>query len=98
MVEFFIRYHFTLAISFDGPPEENDKYRVFKNGQGTGTVVERALDMIREVSEEYLLNHVHIQAVLAPEYDHDKVGRYFEGRSLNGCYGGVRQFSYLEFK
>ncbi len=53
--------------------------------------------MIREVSEEYLLNHVHIQAVLAPEYDHDKVGRYFEGRSLNGCYGGVRQFSYLEF-
>lgn len=97
MVEFFIRYHFTLAISFDGPPEENDKYRVFKNGQGTGTVVERALDMIREVSEEYLLNHVHIQAVLAPEYDHDKVGRYFEGRSLNGCYGGVRQFSYLEF-
>ena len=32
MVEFFIRYHFTLAISFDGPPEENDKYRVFKNG------------------------------------------------------------------
>ena len=59
-----IRYHFTLAISFDGPPEENDKYRVFKNGQGTGTVVERALDMIREISEEYLLNHVHIQAVL----------------------------------
>jgi len=53
--------------------------------------------MFHEVSEEYLLNHVHIQAVLAPEYDHDKVGRYFEGRSLNGCYGGVRQFSYLEF-
>lgn len=33
MVEFFIRYHFTLAISFDGPPEENDKYRVFKTGR-----------------------------------------------------------------
>lgn len=97
MIDFFIQYNFNLVISYDGPPIENDKYRVFKNGKGAGSVVETALDMIRDISEEYLLDHVLIQSVLAPEYDHDKVNEYFKSRSINECYGGVKQFSYLEF-
>lgn len=90
MVDFFIQYNFNLVISYDGPPIENDKYRVFKNGKGAGAVVETAFDMIRDISEEYLLDHVLIQSVLAPEYDHDKVNEYFKSRSINECYGGVK--------
>ena len=43
------------------------------------------MEIIREVSEEYLLNHVHIQAVLAPEYDQDVYKRQMQYST--GCIG-----------
>jgi len=97
IIEFCILHKIFLSISFDGPPEENDKNRVFKNGHGSGKVVEKALDLIKDMSNDYLLHHVKIQAVMAPEYNSADVYRYFEDRSCESHYAGVSLFSFLEY-
>lgn len=36
IIEFCVLHKIFLSVSFDGPPAENDKNRVFKNGHGSG--------------------------------------------------------------
>lgn len=97
IIEFCVLHKIFLSVSFDGPPAENDKNRVFKNGHGSGEVVEKALDLIKEISDDYLLRYVKIQAVMAPEYDAAKVYKYFHDRSNGTHYAGVSMFSFLEY-
>lgn len=96
-LNFLIQNNFSLTISYDGPPEENDKNRVFKDGKGTGRRIEEVLSMIRRISKPYLLNNVQIQAVLAPNYDHTAVDSYFRKRTIGESIGGVKQLNYIEF-
>lgn len=96
-LHFLIQNNFSLTISHDGPPEENDKNRIFKDGKGTSQRIEEVLSMIRRISEPYLLNNVQIQAVLAPNYDHTAVDSYFRNRTIGESIGGVKQLNYIEF-
>lgn len=97
IIEFCVLHKIYLSVSFDGPPAENDKNRVFKDGRGSGKIVEKALDLIKEMSVDYLLRYVKIQAVMAPEYDAAEVYKYFDERSDKAHYAGVSMFSFLEY-
>lgn len=97
IIEFCILHKIFLSVSLDGPPSENDKNRVFKDGRGSGEIVERALELIKKISPDYLLRYVKIQAVMAPEYDQTEVYRYFSERTWADHYAGVSMFSFLEY-
>lgn len=50
-IEFFKRYKFQLAVSFDGRRQTNDKYRQFKNGMGTHDIIVRNIKkLIKEIT------------------------------------------------
>lgn len=72
--EFLKEHDFLMGISFDGPPELHDVYRVNKGGQGSFKQVLRGLRVLQKHNVEYnILCTVH-----AANADHPlEVYRYF---------------------
>jgi uncharacterized protein len=72
--EFLKEHDFLIGISFDGPPELHDAYRVNKGGKGTFNQVLRGLRVLQKHKVEYnILCTVH-----AANADHPlEVYRYF---------------------
>ncbi len=75
-IELFKKYKVGVGFSIDGPPEFNDKTRVFANGKGTSTVLEEKIRLCRE----YKLNLGAI--VVATRYNIGSMSQIYE--YLNG--------------
>jgi uncharacterized protein len=72
-----------LTISLDGPKEINDINRVFKNGEGTFDSVMTAIQLVREVAQEYAKG-LQISMVIDPQNDFDCLSEIcFEGAELD---------------
>lgn len=56
-------------LSLDGPEEENDKFRVHANGDGTFKKIEK---FIKEHSNDFF----HIQVTLHPDHNWDEIDNY----------------------
>ena len=97
IADFLIKENIYVSISLDGPPIENDKNRVFRNGKGTGKIVENVIELLKKKSINYYKNRVKIQAVVAPNYNHEVVGDYFFQKSTDGKFSGANLFEYLEY-
>jgi len=68
-LDFFIRHDFLLMLSLDGPKNVNDRYRHFKNGQGTFDRIFRNLEFVRNYNNDYFRRNVSISSVLTPPFE-----------------------------
>lgn len=97
MIDYFIYNNFFIHVSLDGPKDENDKNRVFKNGIGTFDSVFSNLLKIKTKSKSYYQKYVQIQAVAAFNLNQKKVDRFFENLTENNLYAGCGHFTKLDF-
>ena len=77
-------HHFFVTLSFDGPQEIQDKYRVFPNGSGTYGVVRRNLIILSEKFPE-LYATLNINMVINPDNDYSQIDEFV--RSLPRFHG-----------
>ena len=47
LIDIFKEFHMTVGISIDGPPEVNDKNRIFSNGDGTADLIIRNIKKLQ---------------------------------------------------
>jgi uncharacterized protein len=74
-----------LFASLDGPAEEHDKCRVFKNGQGTFEVAHRNLLKIRNFSEAYFKERVTILGVYTDKHNRGQCIDFTRNIGALGC-------------
>ncbi len=75
----FLRDHNVyLNVSLDGPPEEHDRYRRFKNGLPTFEKVLSNLKRIKRFDENYYFSRVRILPTINGNSDVLSVYEYFE--------------------
>ncbi len=46
-IDLFIKEKISVGVSYDGPPEINDKNRIYHNGKGSGLDVENGLNLLK---------------------------------------------------
>lgn len=97
IIKFFVDNNVYLSVSLDGPQCENDKNRVYKNGDGSFAQVYKSLKYIQHNYPEYYTSSITIQAVAAPNYDTDNVNNFFLEMSKDNLYAGINSFIRLEF-
>lgn len=66
---FFIKHDVSVLVSLDGPEIVNDRYRTFKNGDGSFRQVIKNLEYIKRCNEVYYSEKIGISCVLAPPYN-----------------------------
>jgi uncharacterized protein len=47
-IDYFAAHHVEVTVSWDGVPEANDRLRVYADGTGTSSEIERVFDLFRE--------------------------------------------------
>ncbi len=72
ILDFLVQNNVILFASLDGPADENDKCRVFPDGNGTFSLAYSNLLKIREFSGTYFREYVSIFGVLTEGHDHEK--------------------------
>ena len=72
ILEFLTENRVRLFASLDGPAEEHDKCRVFKNGGGTFKVAYSNLLKLRNFNETYFKEFVTILGVYTDKHDYNK--------------------------
>lgn len=92
IIQFFVSNNVYVFVSLDGPQEENDKNRVFKNGKGSFETVYKNLARLKKYDPGYFLSHVSIQSVAATNHDRGKCTEFFdnlaeENEPYAGCFG-----------
>lgn len=97
IIDFFIKNKVFLAFSLDGPEKENDKNRVFPDGSGSFSHIEKWISFIDNKYPKYIRNMVSIQAVDAPNYDKEAVLQYFRNKTLGNHFAGVNNLLLLSF-
>ncbi len=68
-IKFLVEHNVGILVSLDGPRQAHDRYRVYKNGQGTFDTIMKNMQSIKEYSMEYFKSKVSFTATLAPPYD-----------------------------
>ncbi len=83
IADFIIDHDVGFGISCDGPPEVHDLYRVYKNGKGSGRLVERNIKRALERFPNLMVN-----AVYRPQTLHHlpEVVRYFAALGVRHIY------------
>ncbi len=76
-ISIFAKYNVSVGVSLDGPPKENDLHRVDKRGNGTHSVVAKAIEMLREWNKKYEGVFAGVICVINPDFDGRKVYRHF---------------------
>lgn len=74
-----------LFASLDGPAEEHDKCRVFKNGGGTFDLAYRNLQKLRNFNEAYFKERVTILGVYTDRHNHGKCINFTRNIGALGC-------------
>lgn len=97
VLKFLVKNDIYLAISLDGPQSENDKNRVFPDGNGSFLLVDKWINYLSVNYPDYIKNKVSIQAVEAPNYTKNRVIEYFNSKTKDDCYAGVSNFSELSY-
>lgn len=77
IIDYFVTNGISILISLDGPKMYHDRYRVFKNGEGTFDVILNTLKRIKRYSPEYFENSISFNAVVSPPYDMDAIIDFF---------------------
>ncbi|MGZ3996908.1 MAG: radical SAM protein [Flavisolibacter sp.] len=72
ILNFLVDNRVNLYASLDGPEEEHDKCRVFKNGRGTFHTAYRNLLKIKEFNDTYFRECVSIFGVYTDRHDYDR--------------------------
>lgn len=78
MLEFIVRNDYIVFASLDGPKEENDKCRIFPNGQGTYEIVMKNLRKIKDYAPEYFKRRINILSVEADAHNIEKCREFFK--------------------
>ncbi len=72
ILNFLVENKVNLYASLDGPAEENDKCRVFKNGKGTFNSAYQNLLKIKKFNDVYFKKQVSIFGVYTDKHDYDR--------------------------
>lgn len=78
VVDFLKEEDVFLDISIDGPKEEHDRYRVYKNGGGTWDIIMENIKRIRKKYPDYYKTRVEHLSTIHPAHDQDKIERFFK--------------------
>lgn len=82
IIQWLISNDVGLLISFDGPKHLHDRYRIFKDGNGTYEVIMDNLKNIKNKDEAYYLRRVSFNIVLAPPFDFKGLVEFLESHDL----------------
>jgi len=83
LAELFSKVGVTLRISLDGPEEIHDRYRHFKNGSGSFSIVVKNIRALEKSFPEYYRNNVFFHVTLAPDGDLSRVKAFMESLSVD---------------
>jgi uncharacterized protein len=79
ILEFLIAHNVQVQISLDGPRDVHDRYRVYRNGDGT---FDRIMANIRRIksrgSDCRTLSFLSYSATIAPPYEMPAINEFFE--------------------
>jgi uncharacterized protein len=82
VIDFLVNHDFHIAISFDGPPDVQNRHRKFlETGQGTYDVVYSNIIKIRNKNIDYFNNNVKFIPVAFEDENQNVVSKFF--KSLN---------------
>lgn len=79
---FLKKHEVFLNISLDGPPQEHNRYRRYRNKKNTYDSVMSKLNLIKEFDEEYYYNKVKILPTINGNSDVIAVYDFFEANDL----------------
>lgn len=83
VIEFFVKYKFTVTVSIDGPKEIHDQSRRFFNSNiGSFDTMIENVKCIRNYDEDYFNRYVRFNAVLLTDRSFNCVDDYFKGDDL----------------
>jgi len=82
IMRFLIENDITLQVSIDGPIEEHDKYRVFKNGNGSFNLIVKNLQKLQKMDKTYYEKRVCFISTLAPSYNLLDIYKFFISNEL----------------
>lgn len=77
IVNFFVENDFQIFISLDGPRDLNDRYRVFKNNNGSFDIVYKNTLEIKNLYPKYYNRKVGFSVVIHPPYKCEEFYRFF---------------------
>lgn len=80
-IDFLVKHDFSLCVSFDGPPEINDRFRPTKNGKGAGRIAIR--NALRLLARHHRKGAVKVRATCTRDNrDVRALADYFQGLSF----------------
>ena len=82
IMKFLIENDITLQVSIDGPLEEHDKYRVFKNGNGSFNLIIKNLQKLQKMNKSYYEKRVCFITTLSPSYNLLDIYKFFSSNEL----------------
>jgi uncharacterized protein len=82
MIDFFIKYKFSIVISIDGPREIHDINRRFSNDKGSFNSMYHNLQLIMKRDPDYFKNYVGFSTVIDPEADFNCVNDFISGNDI----------------
>ncbi len=77
MIDYFVENNVMLYVSIDGPEEEHNKNRVYKDGKGTFNSVYKNILKIKSLHPEYYGSKVFIISVNTKNLDNLKCEEFF---------------------
>jgi uncharacterized protein len=96
IIRYFAENEVSLLISLDGPENEHNKCRLYKNNEGTYSRVWKNINLIRKINEKYFFKYVSYNAVYTDAHDLLAVKEYFENAFFKNSTLVVNQASNLE--
>lgn len=75
------KYNVKIGVSLDGPPEYNDRYRIYANGKGTAHIIEEKIKLIQNKGLK-----VNTITVANAEFSGRKVLKYFSSIGVNSTH------------
>lgn len=82
IMRFLIDNDIMLQVSIDGPAEEHDKFRVFKNGRGSFNVIVKNLQKLQQMDRAYYEKRVCFVVTLSSAYNLLNIYKFFSSFDL----------------
>lgn len=82
LMDFFIKNNIDLQISLDGPKRQHNKYRIYKNGNGSYDNIMKNLKILYKKSSAYFNNKVFFNCVVTPTSDLLELDDFFSKNLL----------------
>lgn len=76
VTDFLVEHNFMVIVSLDGPKSAHDRYRLFRDGNGSFETVMRNLRCFAERHPDYINRGVNM--VMAPPLDLDEAARFMK--------------------